>query len=140
MSPSPGVQGAAKYSFTSSSQQRFPACPSHPLPQGLALSLLPSLRVSGGSPGAAVGLPEGRELLPAHRSGLGLLQVDRCRWVTGSPAGAGPAEPGAQMAEWAHPAWRLGHKLMVWSGGPSWAALGQDKVTLACHPALTQEP
>lgn len=66
--------------------------------------------------------------------------MDRCCWVTGSPAGAGQAEPGTQMAERSSSWLETQPQSDGMERGPSWAALGQDKVTLACHPALTQEP
>lgn len=67
------------------------------------------------------------------------------RWTdaAGSPAAQQALAKQSWERRWqsgAHPGWRLGHRLMVWSGGPSQAALGHDKVTLACIPALIQEP
>lgn len=90
--------------------------------------------VSEGSPGGTVGLPKCRKLLGVHRSGIRLLQVARCRWVTGMQQA--PAEQ-ARECRWQR-GLLAGDSAAAWryeAGGPSRAALEQDKVTLACRPA-----
>lgn len=89
--------------------------------------------VSEGSPGGTVGLPNCRKLLGVHRSGIHHLQVDRC-WVTGTQQA--PAEQ-SRECRW-QSGLLAGDSAAAWryeAGGPSRAALEQDKVTLACHPA-----
>lgn len=80
--------------------------------------------VSEGSPGGTVGLPKC----------IRLLQVARCRWVTGMQQA--PAEQ-ARECRWQR-GLLAGDSAAAWryeAGGPSRAALEQDKVTLACRPA-----
>lgn len=63
------------------------------------------------------------------------------RWTGAAGSPAAQKVPAEQSRErrWqngAHPGWRLGRKCGIERGeGASWAALEQDKVILACHPA-----
>ena len=134
----PRSPGPCQVLFTSSSQPVPPGLPLTRPPPGPVTAAAP--RVSEGSPGAAVGLPMSRKLLPVHRSGLSLLQVGRCCWVTGSPAGAGQAEPGAQMAERSSSWLETRPQTDGMEQGPLVGCLGTGQGHPACHPALTQEP